>query len=155
LDGLTATTGRSTVDKFWARLAGPPEPGVGLWKGAMGLGEFPLVVRLVAAGDEQLRRVLEDLPIGVLLQGPNAEILYANRRAAELLGIPVDKLLGRTSLEASPFAVHADGSPFPGQDHPGPQALATGRPIRGVVVGWTRPEAQDRVWILADASSSP
>src|SRR5688572_25875294 len=111
-------------------------------EGEMGLGEFPLVMRLVAAGDEALlKQVLEDLSVGVLLHGENAEILYANRRASELLGIPPDKLLGRTSLEASPFAVRADGSPFPGQDHPGPQALATGRAVKGVVVGWKRPEA--------------
>jgi PAS domain S-box-containing protein len=89
--------------------------------------------------------------VGVLLQGPRAEILFANRAAIEILGIPEDQILGRSSLDSGNRAIHEDGSPFPGSDHPGPQALATGKPVHDVVAGWARPDRKDRVWLLLNA----
>ncbi|HET7745858.1 MAG TPA: PAS domain S-box protein, partial [Vicinamibacteria bacterium] len=106
----------------------------------------------VAALDEaRLRRLVDDLQVGVLIQGPRSEILYCNARAAELLGIPESALLGRTSMEADGFAVRRDGSPLPGSDHPGPRVLATGRPLRNVVIGWTASKDAPRVWLLVNA----
>jgi PAS domain S-box-containing protein len=110
-----------------------------------------LALALQTESEGHLRRVLDDLPVGVLLQGPRAEILFANRAAAELLGIPEDQILGRSSLDAGDRAIHEDGSPFPGSDHPGPQAIAMAKPVRDVVMGWSRPERRDRVWLVLNA----
>jgi PAS domain-containing protein len=37
--------------------------------------------------------------VGVLLQGPRAEILLSNPAALELLGLTEDQLLGKTSFD--------------------------------------------------------
>jgi len=102
-------------------------------------------------GEDRFRDLVNALHVGVLIQGPRSEVLFANAAAERLLGLAGAQMMGKTSLDATPFAIHEDGSPFPGQDHPGPQALATGKPVRDVVMGFDRPASGDRVWLLVNA----
>ena len=102
-------------------------------------------------GEDRFRFLLEELPVGVLLQSPAAEILSSNPRALELLGLSEDQLLGRTSFHPDWNVIHEDGAPFPGPTHPVPQAIATRQPVRNVVMGVYRPATQDRVWLLVNA----
>lgn len=48
---------------------------------------------------EHFYELIMRLPIGVLVQGPNAEILINNHAALEMLGISEDQLLGKTSFD--------------------------------------------------------
>src|SRR5437667_7965780 len=110
--------------------------------------------RLAAALEEsegRFQRLVESLQVGVLIHGPRSEVVFANPAAAELLGVGVEALVGQTSMDTGRLAIREDGSPFPGEDHPGPVALATGRPVRNVVVGFHRPSRQDLVWLLVSA----
>ncbi|MBD2462837.1 PAS domain S-box protein [Oscillatoria sp. FACHB-1407] len=103
------------------------------------------------ASEAQFRKLVENLQVGVLLQGPQAEILICNSKALDLLGLTEDQLLGRTSFDPDWNVIHEDGSPFPGSDHPVPQAIATRQPIRNVVMGVYRPNQGDRIWLLVNA----
>lgn len=96
-------------------------------------------------------RLIRSMPIGVLLQGPGAEILVSNPAALDLLGLTEDQLLGKTSFDPDWNVVHEDGSPFPGYAHPMPRAIATRGPVRDVIMGVFRPRTQDRVWLLVNA----
>ena len=104
-----------------------------------------------ARSEEQFRLLIRDLNVGVLLQGPKAEILVSNPRALELLDLTEDQLLGRSSLDESWNVIHEDGSDFPGPTHPVPTAIATKQPVRDVVMGVYRPAHADRVWLLVNA----
>ncbi len=101
--------------------------------------------------EERLRTLIQDLPAGVLVQGPRSEIFLANPRALELLGLTESELLGRTSLDPAWRVVREDGSPFPGPEHPVPRAIATRAPVRDVVMGVHRPRSSDLVWLLVNA----
>jgi PAS domain S-box-containing protein len=91
------------------------------------------------------------MPVGVLLQGPESEILLNNAAALDMLGITESQLLGKTSFDPDWNVIHEDGSPFPGHTHPVPQAIATRRPVRNAVMGVSRANTNDRVWLLVDA----
>ncbi len=97
------------------------------------------------------RTLIEDLRIGVLVQGPAAEIRVANRAALELLGLDEQQLLGMTSFDPEWNVVHEDGTPFPGSEHPVPTAIRTRRPVRDVLMGVYRPRRKDRAWLLVNA----
>jgi PAS domain S-box-containing protein len=99
----------------------------------------------------RFRTLLEDLQVGVMVQGLQAEILLCNSKALELLGLTEAQCLGKTSLDPDWNVIHEDGSPFPGQDHPSVQAIVTGRSVRNVIMGVYRPELSDRIWLLVDA----
>lgn len=101
--------------------------------------------------DEKFRSLVLDMPVGVLIQGRQAEIVLCNPKALELLGLTYDQLMGKTSFDPDWNVIHEDGSPFPGQSHPVPTAIATGQPVRNVVMGVYRPMTRDRIWLLVDA----
>ncbi|HSO31283.1 MAG TPA: PAS domain S-box protein [Labilithrix sp.] len=101
--------------------------------------------------DALFRTLIEDLPTGVLVQGPSAEILVSNRAALDLLGLDEAQLLGRTSFDPEWKVTHEDGTPFDGAEHPVPTAIRTRRPVRDVVMGVYRPPRKDRVWLLVNA----
>jgi PAS domain S-box-containing protein len=113
------------------------------------------VTKTPAAGSSPLQPLVGDLQVGVLLQGARAEVLYANKAALELLEMSAEEILGRTSIDGGGLTIHEDGSSFPGADHPGPRALATGKPVRNVVMGFVRPRTRDRVWLLVSADPRP
>src|SRR5262249_33125685 len=108
--------------------AEPLGPGVGSTRGPMDEREPEPsrreAERLTAALTEsegRFQRLVEALQVGVVIQGPRSEILFANPAAADLLDVPLPSLVGKTSMEASRFAIHEDGTPFPGEDHPRPR----------------------------------
>jgi len=97
------------------------------------------------------RFLVENMQVGLVLQGPGAEILLCNDKALELLGLTKDQLLGVTSFDPSWNVIHEDGSEFPGSTHPVPRCIAEKRPVLDAVMGVWRPVPGDRVWILVDA----
>jgi PAS domain S-box-containing protein len=101
--------------------------------------------------EKRFRSLVWDMDIGVLIQGPRAEILMANPQALELLGLSEDQLLGKTSFDPDWNVIHEDGSPFPGETHPVVQAIDTLAPVRHVVMGVFRPTTHNRVWLNVDA----
>lgn len=101
--------------------------------------------------DERFQDLVRDMKVGVLLQGPGAEILLSNPTALEYLGLSEDQLLGKTSFDPDWNCVHDDGSAFPGPSHPVPRAIATGQAQRNVIMGVYRPAHGDRIWLSVDA----
>ncbi len=109
------------------------------------------VEEALAASELRYHTLMAGLPVGVVLHGPNAEILFGNAKALDLLGLTENQLLGKTSFDPDWNVVHEDGTPFPGPTHPAPQAIASGQPVRDVVMGVFRPTTLDRVWLLVSA----
>jgi PAS domain S-box-containing protein len=101
--------------------------------------------------EERYEVLTGELQVGVIIQGPSAEILLSNPKAFELLGLTEAQLLGTTSFDPSWNVIHEDGSPFPGATHPVPVAIATGKAVRNVVMGVYRPVPGDRAWLLVNA----
>ncbi len=95
--------------------------------------------------------LVTNLNVGVLVQGPNAEMILSNPRALELLGLTEEQLTGKSSFDPYWNVIHEDGSPFPGHTHPVPVSIATGQPVINVVMGVFRPLLNDRVWLLVNA----
>jgi two-component sensor histidine kinase/PAS domain-containing protein len=156
--GRVAATGRAEVFEMFVESLGDwysvsvycPSPG-------FFVAVFDVVTRqkeiesMLRVSMDNLSSLVRDMPIGVLLQGPRAEIRMSNPMALELLGLSEDTLLGKTSFDPDWNVIHEDGSDFPGPTHPVPQAIALKRPVRGVIMGVFRPASRDRVWLSVDA----
>lgn len=95
--------------------------------------------------------IIENVAVGILVQGPQSEILENNLAACEMLGLSEDQLLGKTSFDEHWKVIHLDGSEFLSEDHPVPQAIQHLKPINNVVMGVHRPVLNDLVWLLVDA----
>ena len=107
--------------------------------------------QVLLESEEKFRTLVFDMQVGVLLQGPKAEILLSNPKALELLGLTEDQLLGKTSFDPDWNVIHEDGTPFPGETHPVAVAIATGKPVMDVVMGVYNPSINERLWLLVHA----
>ena len=89
--------------------------------------------------------LLESLPVGVVMQAKSGKIIATNETACKILGMSKPQMLGKTSQDPEWSAIREDGSPFPGNEHPAMQSLATGIALRDVVMGLQYPSKT--VWI--------
>ena len=91
--------------------------------------------------------LFETMPLGVVYQEANGKIVAANPAALHILGLTLDQVLGRTSLDPRWRAIHEDGSDFPGDEHPSMQALHSGQVVRDVIMGIYNPQIKAYHWI--------
>lgn len=105
----------------------------------------------ISINEERLTSIMNNIDVGLLLQGPKAEIILSNNRAFEMLGLTEDQLLGKTSFDKDWNVIHEDGSSFPGNTHPVPEAIRTKFPVKDVVMGVQRSNTKDRIWLLVSA----
>jgi diguanylate cyclase (GGDEF)-like protein/PAS domain S-box-containing protein len=104
----------------------------------------------LAASESTYRTLFETVPQGVVYQDTSGRITSANPAALRILGLSLDQLQGRTSIDPHWRALREDGSNFPGEHHPAMVALRTGEPVRNVIMGVIRPN-ESYVWILVNA----
>jgi PAS domain S-box-containing protein len=101
--------------------------------------------------EKKHRSLFETMAQGVVYQDASGSITSANPAAETLLGLSLDQMQGRTSIDPRWKAIHEDGSEFPGETHPGPIAQKTGEKVLGVVMGVFNPEDDEYRWINIDA----
>jgi len=97
------------------------------------------------------RALFETMVQGVVYQAADGMITSANAAAARILGLTLDQMQGRTSIDPRWRAVHADGSDFPGETHPAMVALSTGKPVKNVMMGVFNPKKEGYTWINVNA----
>lgn len=88
---------------------------------------------------------------GVVFQNVKGEITAANPAAEKFLGLSLDQLQGRKSIDKRWKSIHLDGSDFPGHEHPAMVSLKTGKPVYNQTMGIYHPIENDYVWILVSA----
>ena len=114
--------------------------------------DYPLLTdEFSLAGVGELARLIAlALRDGVVIQDASGEIVWFNPVACRLLRMSPDQLRGRTSLDPEWESVRADGSPYPGEDHPSMRAIATGTPVRNALMGVRGGDLQLR-WLSIDS----
>ena len=103
------------------------------------------------AAEERYRRLFETMLLGVVYQDSTGTIMSVNPAAADILGASAEALVGLRSDDPSWAAVHEDGSPFPGTEHPAMESLRTGEVVRDVVMGIVHGRTGERRWLLVTA----
>lgn len=101
--------------------------------------------------EKRFRRMVEDLNVGVVLQGPHGEVQIANRTSLLLLGISEETFLHNHLNETGLEFITEDGVKI--SQHGLPWAIAARKkvPVRGVVMG-VRPAAEGSInWLLVNA----
>lgn len=88
---------------------------------------------------------------GVVYQNSKGEITLANPAAAEILGLSIDQLCGKTSFDPGWHCIREDGTPFPGELHPSMEALRSGKPVLNVIMGIYHPVEKKHRWAVVNA----
>ena len=101
--------------------------------------------------NERFYNLFQTMSQGVVYQDAVGAIILANPAAERILGLSLEQMQGRTSVDPRWRAVRADGSDFPGQAHPAMVALQTGKPVNDVVMGVYHPAQDETRWIQVSA----
>lgn len=101
--------------------------------------------------ENEFSYLYESMAEGVVYQNADGYITKANPAAERLLGLSLDQMQGRASTDPRWHAVKADGTPFPGEEHPAMVTLRTGKMVENVEMGVFHPEKEKRVWIKISA----
>ncbi len=101
--------------------------------------------------NEKFYSLFEKLPQGVVYQDAVGRIIEANPTAQMMLGLSLDQLQQRSSIDPRWHAIHPDGTSFPGEDHPAMVSLRTGQPLSGVVMGVFNPSIKNYTWLLINS----
>lgn len=96
--------------------------------------------------EEQYRVTIETISEGIVQQDHQGRIQLCNAAANRILGLSVEQLMGRSSLDPRWQAIQEDGTPFPGEMHPAMVTLRTGESQDGVIMGVHKPDGQ-LTWI--------
>ncbi len=134
--------------RYWIDLSIEPlRNGDGSLRGFMAIqSDISDKVRIAS----HLQAVLSGAAAGIVEQDAQGRIVECNPEAERVLGLTRAQMLGRESVDPRWQAVRADGTPFPGDQHPAMVALRTGEPVRGVVMGIRTPRGELR-WLNVNA----
>lgn len=96
--------------------------------------------------EERFRAVIAALEEGIVIHEADGSISSCNASACRILGLPQERILGRTARNPGWRAIREDGSPFEPESQPATITLLTGEPCSGVVMGVERQDGT-RTWI--------
>lgn len=101
--------------------------------------------------EEKYRRLYETMAQGVVYQAFDGSIISANPAAEHILGLTLDQMKGKTSMDPGWKSIHEDGSPMSGSEHPAMIAIAIGKPVGPIIMGVFQPQIDEHVWISINA----
>jgi two-component system cell cycle sensor histidine kinase/response regulator CckA len=102
--------------------------------------ERKAVEQALKRSEELSRRVLENVPGGIVLVDANGAILKANSEAQRFLGISYDELRKMFVADFRNRTVWEDGSACPVEEYPVSRALKTGLMQSATTIGVQRPD---------------
>ena len=95
--------------------------------------------------------LLDVLPAGVVVHGPDTQILYANSTALKVLRLTKEQILGKAALDPHWRLVDAFKKPLPQGAYPVNLALANEEPIKDYVIGVVDSSNDNVTWVLVNA----
>ncbi len=95
--------------------------------------------------------LFDNMTVGVVYQHADGKIFSANKAAQNILGLSLEQLQGRTSMDPRWRAIHEDGSEFSGNEHPSMVALRTAINVDDVTMGVFNPKLKAYSWIKIDS----
>jgi len=101
--------------------------------------------------EEKFRTLFTTMEQGVVYQDATGKIISVNPAAERILGLSLDQMLGRTSMNPEWRAVGEDMVELHGDKHPAMIALKTGKIIKNFLQGIYNPVRKEYVWILVNA----
>ncbi len=100
--------------------------------------------------DNRFTSVIRALAQGVVVHARDGSIERTNPAAVQSLGMTESQMFGKTPIDPTCNAIHPDGSPFPGDEHPASVTLATGREVDGIVMGVQHVDGPRR-WLMVSS----
>ncbi|EIA08467.1 PAS domain S-box protein [Flavobacterium frigoris] len=100
--------------------------------------------------EERYRGLLNNLDAGVVVHSYDSSIIMTNQKAADLLGLKVEQMLGKTAIDPEWKFLNEDGATMELERFPVNKIVSTKESIKNSVVGVNRPISNDIAWLLVN-----
>src|SRR3989339_46277 len=87
-------------------------------------------------------RIMRTSPAGITVADRDGRIVFANKRAEEILGLSLDKITGLTYDSPEWLITDFDGNPFPIEQLPFAMVTSSGNPVYGIRHAITSPDGR-------------
>ncbi|MFL5809560.1 MAG: PAS domain S-box protein [Flavisolibacter sp.] len=101
--------------------------------------------------EKRFRKLIRDMPTGVLLQDATGKIHMTNHAITKMFGISEEDVVGGKIWEVYTDVIHEDGRIFLQSERPSYKAMETGLLVKDVVMGVWNKQKKERIWILINA----
>ena len=101
--------------------------------------------------EKRFRSLIRDLPIGVLLQDGDGNILMTNQATCRMFSVTEEEVLGGKIWVLYTDVIHEDGSFFLQKERPSFKAIQTKQLVKDVVMGVWNKQKKERIWIVITA----
>ncbi len=105
----------------------------------------------LGATEVRYKTLFEKISQGVVYQNKDGEIISANPAAQKILGLTLEQMKGKTSVDPGWKVITPDGASLHGTKHPSMVALQTGKPVNDFIMGVFHPKEKKTRWIHVDA----
>ena len=106
-------------------------------------GEFAL-----QKSEERYRGLLNNLDAGIIVHSSDSTIIMSNKKASELLGLNVEDILGKKTVNRTWKFINEDGTDMEFDQYPINQILNSTLPIKNMVLGIYNPKNKTVLWAL-------
>jgi len=100
--------------------------------------------------EKRYRGLVDNLSAGVIVHGPDSQIILCNHRASELLGLTEDQMKGKKAIDPAWKFVKEDMTPLPLENYPISYILTYKRPLNNQVLGICQSNSKDVVWVTVN-----
>ncbi len=118
---------------------------------AVDITEREQAEKVIRESEERFRTLFETMVQGVIYHDSEGRVISANPAAQRILGLTLDEMVGKTSLDPQRKRLHENGSEFSSEEHPSIVALRTGKPVKDVIMAVYNPIENDYRWIINSA----
>ena len=101
--------------------------------------------------EEKYRTLFETMVQGVIYYDAKGNVISANHAAEIILGLTLEQMKKKKSMNLHRKTILEDGSNFPEDRHPSMIALKTGKEVHDVVMGILKLQKNDVTWININA----
>ncbi len=100
---------------------------------------------------KEFDHLFENFTTGVVFHDAQSQVIFANPEALRLLGLTIDQMLGKNATDPHWRFIREDESLMPLNEFPVNQVLASGKPIKNLVIGIIRSDLTRPVWAMCNA----
>jgi PAS domain S-box-containing protein len=103
-------------------------------------------IRELNESERRYRMLFDKMTHGVVYQDMNGQILSANQAAEQILGLSLDQMQGKKSIDPDWQSFDENGEPLPGEDHPAMITLKSKKPISNFIMSVYQSQQKKHVW---------
>lgn len=107
--------------------------------------------RALRDSEQRLHLLIDNVQAAVVVHAADSSIEFANPRAADLLGLTREQMLGRRAIDPAWQFIREDGSRMPVEEYPVSRVIGTGQALRDYVTGVQVAGPEPVRWVLVDA----